>query len=241
MASPVQPLHAPSLKEACVARLEALILSGEFQIGERLPPERELAGRLGISRPVLHEALVDLAAKGLVRVVPRHSVTVNDFRTHGSVAILSSLLAYQQGRLDSTMARSLMDMRILLETETARLAARYYTAEQLARLRELLAQEEATDSRDAASLTELDFSFHLQVALASGNLVYPLIINSFKAVYTNLTHLFFEKYCGTPVIAEVLRFHGRLVQAIAARDTGEAGMVMGETLRHGEELLKGAR
>ena len=77
----LDPLRVQSLKEACILRLESMILSGELKIGARLPSERDLAARLEISRPVLHEALVDLALKGLVRIVPRHGVFINDYRT----------------------------------------------------------------------------------------------------------------------------------------------------------------
>ncbi len=101
----IEPLRVPSLKDAAITRLEELVLSGEWQAGTRLPSERDLAEQLGISRPVLHEALVDLAAKGLVRIEARRGVFINDFRTSGSLAILSSLLAYSNGQLDPTQAQ----------------------------------------------------------------------------------------------------------------------------------------
>lgn len=74
----MEPIQVQSLKAACVQRLEELILSGEWQIGMRLPSERDLAAHLNISRPVLHETLVDLAAKGLVTIEPRRGVFIND-------------------------------------------------------------------------------------------------------------------------------------------------------------------
>ena len=82
----MEPLQVPSLKDACIAKLEELILSGELQIGERLPAERKLADSLAVSRPVVHQAIVDLAAKGLVEIVPRKGVFVSDYRTTGSCA-----------------------------------------------------------------------------------------------------------------------------------------------------------
>jgi DNA-binding FadR family transcriptional regulator len=234
-----EPLRVPSLKEACVQRLEDLILSGELKIGERLPPEREFAARLGVSRPVLHEALVDLDAKGLVRIVPRRGVFVNDYRRAGSMAILSSLLAYHNGQLDPAFAQSLLDTRFLLEIETARLAALNRTGEQLDEFSDLLAQEEEAACCDPQTLTDLDFSFHLLIAIASGNLIYPLLINSFKGVYTSLTGAFFRKYYGTPVVAAVHQFHARLVDAFERRDSDAAASIMTEMLRHGEKYLKG--
>jgi DNA-binding FadR family transcriptional regulator len=240
MADAFAPLKVQSLKDACVARLEQLILSGELHIGERLPSEREFAARIGVSRPVLHEALVDLDAKGLVRIEPRRGVFVSDYRRSGSLAMLSSLLAYHEGQFDPAFLRSLLDMRLMLESETARLAALHRSEDQLAELRSLLEREQAAGGDDPAALTGLDFSFHLAIAIASGNHVYPLIINSFRGVYTSLTGAFFGQYAGTPVAAAVRAFHARLVGAIAARDAEAAREIMVGMLRHGEEYLRGA-
>jgi GntR family transcriptional repressor for pyruvate dehydrogenase complex len=239
MQNTVEPLKVQSLKEACINRLEDLILSGEIKIDERLPAERDFARRLGVSRPVLHEALVDLDAKGLVRIVPRRGAFVNDYRRSGSMAILASLLAYHNGDLDPVFTRSLIGMRQLVETETARLAALNRSEDQLAEFRAFLEKERQAAQSDPQALTNHDFSFHLSIAIASGNLVYPLIINSFKGVYTHLTGLFFQQYIGTPVVEEVWHFHSRLVAAFERKQAEAAGRIMGEMLAHGETHLQG--
>lgn len=241
MPTSLEPIKVQSLKDACISRLERLILSGELQIGERLPSERDFAARLNVSRPLLHAALVDLDAKVLVKIVPRKGVFVSDYRRFGSMAILSSLLAFHNGELDPTFTQSLIDMRLTIESETARLAALNRTAEQLAEFHALLEQEGQGSCRDPQALTDLDFSFHLSIAIASGNLVYPLIINSFKGVYTSLTGEFFRKYCGTPVIEAVRQFHIRLVEAFGKKDSENAVHTMTEMLKHGEAFLKGER
>lgn len=233
----MEPLHVPSLKEACILRLEGLILSGEWQMGMRLPSERDLAAAMNISRPVLHEALVDLAAKGLVSIEARRGVYVNDYRTSGSCALLSSLLSYSGGNLDPAFTQSMLDMRLLVEIETARLAAQRRDSGHLAQFEQIL-QSEADVTRDNGALTELDFSFHLLTAIASGNLVYPLILNSFKSIYTALTGRFFHHYGQTAVVDEVFALHRRLVGAVAAQDGPGAAAVMAEMLRHGERYLK---
>lgn len=234
------PLKVQSLKEACVARLEQLILSGELQIGERLPSERDFAAQIGVSRPLLHEALVDLDAKGLVKIEPRRGAFVCDYRRSGSLALLSSLLAYHEGQLDPAFLQSMLDMRLMLETETANLAALNRTAEQMSELRALLAQEQTAAGGNPEKLTSLDFSFHLAIAIASGNLVYPLIINSFQGVYTSLTGDFFRKYGGTPVVETVHQFHARLVEAFETQDAENARSIMVEMLTHGEQYLRSA-
>ena len=233
----IEPLKIQSLKDACVSRLEQLILSGELKIGEQLPSERDFALRIGVSRPVLHAALVDLDSKGLVKIIPRRGVFVSDFRRSGSTAILGSLITYHAGNLDPAFTRSLIDMRLLVETETARLAALNRTEKQLVEFRSLLAQEAEAASGDPQALTDLDFSFHLSIAIASGNLVYPLIINSFQGVYTHLTGMFFNRYCGTAVAEAVRQFHMQIVAAFERQATKLAVSTMKAMLNHGAAYL----
>jgi GntR family transcriptional regulator, transcriptional repressor for pyruvate dehydrogenase complex len=235
-----EPLKTLSLKESCIQKLEELILSGQLKAGERLPSERDLAVRLNISRPVLHEALVDLAAKGLVKIVPRRGVVVNDYRKEGSCAILSSLLLYHQGQFAPELTQSLFAMRCLLEMETARLAATAASGEQIARLEAVLEKEKQVGLDDSQLLTELDFEFHLLVSIASGNLVYPLIINSFKNIYTHFTRQFFQCCNQAAVIGQVFDYHRQLVEVIKQRQPERAAEIMSDTLSHGEKRLREA-
>ncbi|MEA5077040.1 MAG: FadR/GntR family transcriptional regulator [Anaerolineaceae bacterium] len=234
---PLKPLQVESLKDACITRMEELILSGELKAGERLPAERDLANRLGVSRPVLHEALVDLAVKGLVSILPRRGVVVNDYRQSGSMAILSSLLNYQNGQFDPQFTDSLFAMRLLIEKETARLAATNTDPEQLGKLHELLSKESSLNRSDLAALVKLDFDFHIQVALASKNHIYPLILNSFVSVYTHFTTDFFERCRFTPTLDEVFAFHRELVNTLEQHQPQKAMEVMTALLEHGKAHL----
>ncbi|MBW1983231.1 MAG: FadR family transcriptional regulator, partial [Deltaproteobacteria bacterium] len=90
----LKPIKSESLKEIFISRFENLILSGKLSIGQKLPSERELAIQLGVSRPVVHEGLVDLASKGLITLTPRIGTVVNDYRTEGSLTMLTSLFNY---------------------------------------------------------------------------------------------------------------------------------------------------
>lgn len=233
----LQPLQVPSLKSACVQRLEHLILSGKLKINEKLPPERELAIQLQVSRPVVHEAIVDLAAKGLVTIIPRQGTIVNDYRISGSFAILSSLLAYQEGGLDPAFFSSLLDMRFVFEGEIARCAALNRTDENVAKLHAILNREDNTVSGDSTDRVDLDFSFHQQLALASGNLVYPLILNSFKPVYTNLTAEFYA-FAEQETVNEVYAFHKQMLQAVRSGNADHAYVTMQQMLKHGADKLQ---
>lgn len=237
MRSAFEPIQAPSLKEACVHRMERLILSGELPAGRRLPAERQLAQQFEVSRPILHQALVELEAKGLVRIVPRKAVFVNDYRQAGSIAMLSSLLSFNHGKLDQPLLLSLIEFRKLLELETARLAALNRSQNDLKRLQAIYAEEIGSVRKNGERLTAMDFSFHLQIALASGNLLYPLILNSFKQVYTSFSGRFFEHYLKSDIIDQVYRYHERFIRCLEMQDELQATITMAEMLEHGARYL----
>lgn len=231
----LHPVKTDSLKEICIKRFEGLILSGAFAAGEKLPPERELARRLGVSRPVVHEALVDIAAKGLVTITPRKGAMVNDFRRQGSVSLLISLLEYHDGRLDSKLLDGLLNMRLLVEIENARLAARNRSKTQLEEFNNVLRRESSVDHTDIEVITHLDFEFHLILAIATDNLLYPLLLNSFKPVYTNLSGQFFKD---PTVVGVVFDFHKKIVSAITDQNETLAADLMHQMLSHGEDRLR---
>ncbi len=231
----VEPIRTDSLKEIFVLRFEELILSGKIKIGEKLPPERELALQLGVSRPVVHEGLVELASRGLVSIKPRFGATVNDYRKEGSIALMASLIQYQKGNLEPELLESLLRIRMMLEPPFARLAARNRTSEQILELHGILEKEAAANGRNPQALTDLDFEFHLLIALASGNRVYPLLLNSFRSVYTNLSGQFFRN---TKVTDAVHGYHEKMVNAVESGNETRAASVMKAILNHGEKHLR---
>ena len=231
----LKPIKSESLKDICVARFEELILSGKLAIGQKLPSERELALQLRVSRPVVHEGLVDLAAKGLVSMKPRVGTVVNDYRKEGSLSLLTSLVNYHQGRLDAGLLDSLLEMRILFEVETARLAALNRDGEHLEAFEQILEKQKAISFDQTQKITELDFDFHLLIALATGNRIYPLLLNSFKQFYCNLARQFFSN---PQVVETVFRFHQDMVSAIRKKDAVQAAAIMRDMLAHGEAHLK---
>ncbi len=229
------PLKSYSLKDQFVQRFEELILSGELKIGQKLPPERELAKKLGVSRPVVHEGIVELAARGLVTLKPRVGTVINDFRKEGSITLLASLINHQKGGLEKRFLESILQLRTLMETEFARLAAINRTKEHIAILKKINDNEFAAEENNFILLTELDFEFHLHIAIATNNMIYPLLINSFKAVYTNLSGLFFQH---TSEAREVHRFHRKLISAIENKNPRKAEEIMKAMLEHGEMHLR---
>jgi DNA-binding FadR family transcriptional regulator len=202
------PIRAKSLKEVFIERFESLILSGKLEAGQRLLSERELAEALGVSRPVVHEGLLELEARGLVTMKPRVGTVVNDYRTNGSLAILDTLV---------------------------RLAALNRTEEHLKVFCRLLEEWDNIDLNDVAATTGLYFRFHHHLAMASGNLFYPLLLNSFKHVYVNISR---QSFIDVPFMKQVTAFHRRIVEAIAAQDPPAAVETVRELIAYGVGHLK---
>jgi GntR family transcriptional regulator, transcriptional repressor for pyruvate dehydrogenase complex len=231
----IQPIQSASLKDLFIQNFEKLIFSGYFKIGEKLPPERELAKKMKVSRPIVHEGLVDLVAKGLVTMVPRRGSMINDFRKHGSLFVLTSLFEYSDGEVSDKLLTSMLDMRMLFERENAGLAAANRSPAQLDQFQDILDREKHIPHKETQAVAALDFEFHLLLAMASDNLVYPLLLNSIKQFYLSLSEKFFTD---PQVIPQVFESHVKLVQAIAEQSPETARTIMDRLLAHGERHLK---
>lgn len=229
------PITPRSLKDEFIERFEALILSGKFAPGDRVPSERDLGSLFGISRPVVHEGLRALESRGLVRIESRKGVRVNDYRRQGSIEMLLSILNYSGGKLSRSLFDGLLEMRLLFEVETARLAAARHGADHLAELRALLERERTTGAPTLQDIVDIDYEFHLLLAIASGNEIYPLLMNSFRRIYNDILK---EFYADSSVIQPVFAMHERLTEAIASRDTDASGRAMLELLRYSEVNLR---
>lgn len=229
------PISLRSLKDEFIERFEALILSGKFSPGDRVPSERDLGTLFGISRPVVHEGLRALESRGLVTIESRRGVRVNDYRRQGSIEMLLSILNYSGGRLSRSLFDGLLEMRLLFEVETARLAASRHNTDHLDELHRLLARERGTVSPSILDIVGIDYEFHLLIAIASGNEIYPLLMNSFRRIYDDILKSF---YADASVIQPVFALHERLTAAIASGDTEGSGLAMLELLRFSEVNLR---
>jgi DNA-binding FadR family transcriptional regulator len=129
----------------------------------------------------------------------------------------------------------MVEMRMLFEVETARLAASRRTPEHLDGLKGLLEEETAVASREIERIAEVDFGIHHLIAMATGNFIYPLLLNSFRQVYTSFTKRFFED---PEVVSVVFAFHRELLQAVEDKDEERAMEAMRRLLVHGRDRLK---
>ena len=123
-------MQKETLKDQFVNTITRGVISGKYPIGKRLPPERALAAEMGISRTVVRSGLAELAANGVVRQAGRQGCIVVDYRTDGRLPIVNAILT-SGGEMSQQVLEGYLGARILIESETARLAALNRTNEDL--------------------------------------------------------------------------------------------------------------
>jgi GntR family transcriptional repressor for pyruvate dehydrogenase complex len=146
------------MSESVAARLEAMIVSGELAPGRKLPPERELAQLLGVSRGLVREAIHELALKGLVsRRQGRGTEVRGPYRSEFTGAIIGYLTQ------NAREVAELLDFREALEPPIAARAAERATAADVQRLQRITAQLESEADPERAA--DIDAQFHHAIAL----------------------------------------------------------------------------
>lgn len=199
-----------------VQAIVADIASGRFPVGSRLPAERDLTERFGVSRPTVREAMIALEMQGLVEA-----------RKGSGVFVLASSTAEMDRELDIG-AFEITEARRLLEGEVAAVAATEIEEEQLAELRELL---RLMDQEDNAAAEAADRRFHIAIAEATGNAV---II----AAVTDFWDMRFRSPLAQEVLAKAgslgtenrLKEHGQILAALEARSPVDARNAMRDHL-----------
>ena len=161
---PLQTIAPRRLYRQIADQLRSLIERGEFAVGSRLPPERDLALQLGVSRPSVREALIALEVEGLVEVRMGSGIYVRDTQPAGTRRITA------EGPLETIRARQ------LIESELAANAARTMKRSQLTGLRDAISVME-TDAAAGQPPTRGDRLFHTRIAEASANSVLVRIVS----------------------------------------------------------------
>ncbi len=209
-------LSSPSLKELFIKELETMILSGKLPIGKKLPPERELAGSMQVSRAVVNAGISELARKGFLLIKPRVGTFVADYRRNGTMETLISIMNYNGGILREAEIRSILELRIAFDSLAVELCIPKITDDEVAILKDYVRQMGEADSPEVAS--ELAFRFQHELAFLSGNTLMPLIFSSFKVPILSL----WERFCRLYGLESLHNNTVILCDYIEQRDTKKA-------------------
>lgn len=205
--------------EEVALQIRQQLASGALVPGDRLPPERELAEQFQLSRNTVREALRSLEMAGILefRKGAHGGAFVREGRADAVVTGFSDLF-----RLGMFKALHLKEARLLVSVAIARAACRLATVEDLEKLRlNVEAAEAAIARRDTAERVRLGLDFHRLLALASGNPIMVILVDSLMAVQLQLVDLL-----GPSPDALIMPSRRRIYELIARRDEDAAALEM---------------
>jgi GntR family transcriptional repressor for pyruvate dehydrogenase complex len=212
-----------------VDRLRDLILRGEFSAGERLPPERVLARELGVSRSTLREAIRALVVMNML--VSRHGdgTYVSSLEPH----LLAEPFELMVSLSDESLFH-LFEVRRVLETACAGLAAERISDEELVQFDRILEHSEAARD-DPEELLDRDVELHAAIVRATGNPLFMSIMSGVGALA--LTGR--RRTMSLPGVADrSLGDHARIVSALRRRSPETARAAMKAHLEHVEKSFR---
>lgn len=183
-------ISTPTLKNLFIREIQAMILSGELKIGDKLPPERAIADQMKISTAVVNSGIKELERLGFLRISARQGTFVEDYKKHGSIETLNAILEYNGHVFQPETLSALFDFRRQFEVLCAGEAANHRTESDLQELHRILEQFSA--EVNLTSLSELAFSFHHAIASSTGNVIYSLLFSSFRTIYCSLYYVGFS-------------------------------------------------
>jgi len=217
----VRPLPEGLMAEQVVMQVREMIRQGSLKPGDRLPPERELAKRLGISRASLRHGLQSLATIGVL--TSRHGS--GTFIAEGPPALDSEPLQ-MLAHLHRFTPDEMFEARKLLEVGIAGLAAQNAQPEHLATMAEEISEMYATLDDPQQYLVH-DIRFHRAVGAASGNPILAALMNMVSTAMYERRRATVERATD---LKESVEFHRRIYRFIRAGKADEARAAMSEHL-----------
>lgn len=231
---PFQKVTPEKLSTSVIRQIELLILRGILRPGERLPAERELSERLGVSRPSLREAIAELQERGLLASKAGAGVFVADVLGNAfSPALVKLFAAHDEAVFDYISFRQ--DMEGLAAERAAKLASDTDLQVIDAVFKKMVA---AHTKRNPADEAQLDADFHLAIIEASHNVVMLHMMRSMYellrgGVFYNRTMMFKQRTTRT----ELLEQHRKINVALQARDPEAARAAVKAHLNYVEQSL----
>ena len=207
-----------------IRQLRALITSGQLAPGDRLPAERKMAEKLGVSRGNVRDAIQKLEFYGILRTLPQSGTVVAGLGIAALEGLITDVL-----QLEESDFASLVETRVMLEVQCVRLAAERRTAQDLVEIeRALEAYERKINAGQSA--VEEDLLYHLSIADASKNGV----LKSLMMVITPdiIKHYVKHRVCDTQAEeAKAYHEHLEILDHIRAQNVEAVGKVMRRHLR----------
>lgn len=223
--SPIQKIKAA---QQVAASIREAIVAGELAPGDAIPSERALAEDFAVNRSTIREALHHLEAWGFVAIRQGGSTTVRDVLATAGLHLLPWLVA-PRGEPDPKLIGDLLELRVMVLSWTARLAARRASPD-LAALHAIVEAMSAPD----ADVQTLDFDFFEALIAATNNQVLAMLGSALRDVYFTHRAVFAPLYTAERFDPSL---HRTALAAIEASDGAAAAAAMERHARHAEGLF----
>lgn len=217
------------LYEEVAGKLQEEIRTGTYQPGDRLPSERFLAQEYGVSRSVIREAFRSLEQMGCVEARTGGGNYVKAPEISSMVDSMSMLIS-----LDESFAMELVEARLVVETEIARLAAERRTEEQIVMMHKTL-DEMRREVYAGGKGIEQDAKFHGQLAEAAGNRILQMMSSSCAEVLNRSMEVT-QAIEGVPKLALIA--HEEILHQVEKQDGRKAEACMRKHLLSADENLR---
>lgn len=218
-----QPIARQVLSEHVAQRILALVQTGALKPGQQLPPERELASMLGVSRPSLREALRALSILGILDKRQGNGVFVSALSPELLLAPLHFFISLTPRHLDA-----LFETRIIVESGAARLAAERSEESVIERLESCVACGEKSLG-DPTAFLEVDEEFHRVIVQATRNPFMERLAQSLQILGRTSREI-------TAQVAGIRQQthsdHLQILESLIERDPDEASRAMQQHLRN---------
>lgn len=211
------------LVDRVVHAIEEQVLTGRLAVGTRLPPEREFSEQLGVSRPVVREAVRILTTRGLLET--RHGIGTT-VRAISRADIVKPLTLFLRSRGEEVRLQHLHQVRSILEVENAGLAAEQGAGTDIGDLGRICSEMEAA-AADAREFARKDTEFHQRLSATTHNPLLMLLLDSIHDLMSEVRTLVGAQ---EGLFERVMPTHVRILEAVATHDAAAAREAMREHL-----------
>ena len=211
------------LAEEIASQILRMIEEGRYLPGDKLPPERALASKLKVSRPIIREALKSLDEDGFINIQHGSGVYVSDQTTNIFYAPLEDWLSKNQD-----LVREFYTARLVFEPACAALASANGTDKQFQKLRDLVEESyQALEENNLLLFVGMDIDFHYAIAEVSGNRFFTKMLDSIINRETDLRKIILRLPGHFP---RTIQGHLKLVEAIESRKPDIARQAMYDSI-----------
>lgn len=229
--------RAPAEENSGFAKVFAFLrdhlLDGSLASGDRLIPERDLALQLGVSRPIVREALRALSMMGVVEIRERVGTVVRK----PDVSVLGDFFAFSMAQ-QADIVDDVMQARIAIEVQGIRLACRHATNADLERVASAVDRIEATVN-DSDEGGKADFEFHAALVAASHSETLGQMYAAMTALLMRSHHRRRDVVGGDRAVKQYLvEDHARIFEALAARDEERCDSVLRKHFSIGDQYRR---